>query len=364
MLSLRSGSTAARSCRNTSRTTRSTTPARRRRRRASPRARSGRPPPGGWIPTSTRSWRRAAASSASPRAIAGWKCARPARNTAASISARSAARRRGWRRTASRRSSCSNIPSSGWRRSGASRSSTSRPLSWSTTRGTIFSRECREPRLASIASVPGLNRDRGERRLDGGDPLAELLAGGRRSWDGFVRRYAALIVAAVRGVAAGSGDIEDLTQEVFVRLCKDDFRLLRSYDATRASLSTWLTIVARGAARDDREPGRQRGAGRVVAAQQAEIVLAQPDEDLLGQILDVARAGGDPAHRGDDERRIAPDKTVPGPPAARQQLGERVASIQSTLPAIPVQTRHRGDRGQARFTTFPRKNRSPCRRPR
>ena len=39
-------------------------------------------------------------------------------------------------------------------------------------------------------------------------------------------------------------------QEVFTRLCKDDFRLLKTYDATRAGLSTWLTIVARSTARD------------------------------------------------------------------------------------------------------------------
>jgi len=99
-------------------------------------------------------------------------------------------------------------------------------------------------------SVPRLSRDFGERRLDRGDPLVGLLAGDKTSWDQFVRRYAALIVAAVRGVAALSGDIEDLTQEVFVRLCKDDFRLLRSYDPSRASLSTWITIVARSTARD------------------------------------------------------------------------------------------------------------------
>lgn len=86
--------------------------------------------------------------------------------------------------------------------------------------------------------------------MDQVDPLAGLLAGEKQSWDKFVRRYAALIVAAVRGIAASSGDVEDLTQEVFVRLCKDEFRLLRSYDATRASLSTWLTIVARSTARD------------------------------------------------------------------------------------------------------------------
>jgi RNA polymerase sigma-70 factor (ECF subfamily) len=90
----------------------------------------------------------------------------------------------------------------------------------------------------------------GERWLDQVDPLADLLTGDKRSWDSFVRRYAALIVAAVRGVASHTGDIEDLTQEVFVRLCKDDFRLLRSYDSTRASLSTWITIVARSTARD------------------------------------------------------------------------------------------------------------------
>jgi DNA-directed RNA polymerase specialized sigma24 family protein len=100
------------------------------------------------------------------------------------------------------------------------------------------------------APSPSLNRDRGEQGLERGDSLAALVAGDKRSWDIFVRRYAALIVAAVRGVASYSGDVEDLTQEVFVRLCKDQFRLLRSYDATRASLSTWITIVARSTARD------------------------------------------------------------------------------------------------------------------
>lgn len=65
-----------------------------------------------------------------------------------------------------------------------------------------------------------------------------------------MRRYARLIVAAVRGFVQAPGDIEDLMQEVFLRLCRDDFRLLRSYDPARASLSTWLTIVARSTVRD------------------------------------------------------------------------------------------------------------------
>ncbi len=83
------------------------------------------------------------------------------------------------------------------------------------------------------------------------DALSDaLLNGDSAAWEGFVRRYGGLIVAAVRGLAPIPGDIEDLTQEVFVRLCKDNFRLLRTYDPARAALSTWLTIVARSTARD------------------------------------------------------------------------------------------------------------------
>jgi RNA polymerase sigma factor (sigma-70 family) len=80
--------------------------------------------------------------------------------------------------------------------------------------------------------------------------LIALCAGERAAWDGFVRRYAGLIQAAVRGVARDGSDVEDLVQEVFTRLCKDGYRLVKTYDPARAGLSTWLTIVARSTARD------------------------------------------------------------------------------------------------------------------
>ncbi len=80
--------------------------------------------------------------------------------------------------------------------------------------------------------------------------LAALAQGDKRAWDAFVRRYAGLVVSAVRGVSRDGSDVEDLVQEVFVRLCKDGFRLLKTYDPARAGLSTWLTIVARSTARD------------------------------------------------------------------------------------------------------------------
>ena len=80
--------------------------------------------------------------------------------------------------------------------------------------------------------------------------LSALCQGSKSAWDGFVRRYAGLIVSAGRNVAREQTDTEDLVQEVFLRLCKDGFRLMRTYDPSRAGLSTWLTIVARSTARD------------------------------------------------------------------------------------------------------------------
>jgi RNA polymerase sigma-70 factor (ECF subfamily) len=83
-----------------------------------------------------------------------------------------------------------------------------------------------------------------------GIDLGALIRGEKPAWDGFVRRYAGLLLSAVRGVAHGGGDIDDLVQEVFARLCKDEFRLLKAYDPARAGITTWLTIVARSTARD------------------------------------------------------------------------------------------------------------------
>jgi RNA polymerase sigma-70 factor (ECF subfamily) len=99
--------------------------------------------------------------------------------------------------------------------------------------------------------------DRSARQLSYGadlrgdqEDLSGLLAGNKTAWDSFVARFAGLILAAVRRVVGSEADVEDIAQDVFLRLCKDDFRLLRQYDPSRAGLSTWLTIVARSVAHD------------------------------------------------------------------------------------------------------------------
>lgn len=82
------------------------------------------------------------------------------------------------------------------------------------------------------------------------DDLAGLLRGEKPAWDTFVARFAGLIAASVRRVVGPGGEIDDIAQDVFLRLCKDDYRLLRQFDPARAGLTTWLTIVARSAAHD------------------------------------------------------------------------------------------------------------------
>lgn len=84
--------------------------------------------------------------------------------------------------------------------------------------------------------------------------LQALAKGDKRSWDAFVVAGAPLINAMVRRALASYGlgeeDVMDAAQDVFVRLCAQDFRLLKTYDPTRAGLSTWLAVIARSAAID------------------------------------------------------------------------------------------------------------------
>ena len=91
--------------------------------------------------------------------------------------------------------------------------------------------------------------------------LRALATGNKRAWDAFVTAAAPLINAVVRRALASyrlsEDDVMDAAQDVFVRLCANDFRLLKTYDPARAGLSTWLAVVARSAAVDHARRRRQ-----------------------------------------------------------------------------------------------------------
>lgn len=85
--------------------------------------------------------------------------------------------------------------------------------------------------------------------------LNGCLRGDQAAWDGFVRfagpvLYAAVARALRRHGIEDASTAEDVTQDVFVRLVKDGLRLLRTFDASRASLPTWLTLLGRSGAID------------------------------------------------------------------------------------------------------------------
>jgi len=110
--------------------------------------------------------------------------------------------------------------------------------------------------------------------------LTACLCGDKNAWDAFVERYMPVIFAAVqRTIRRYKADrdpdqIHDSVQEVFVRLVKQDYRLLRSYDPDRSSLSTWLTIVARSTTIDGL---RRKRLNTVPLDEHAESVSASPD---------------------------------------------------------------------------------------
>ena len=86
--------------------------------------------------------------------------------------------------------------------------------------------------------------------------LTQCLDGDPRARNGFVDRYLRFIYAAVLRLVGGQTQVDaavgpdDITQEVFVRLFRNDARLLRTYDPDRSAITTWLTIVARSTTLD------------------------------------------------------------------------------------------------------------------
>lgn len=120
--------------------------------------------------------------------------------------------------------------------------------------------------------------------------LRACLSGDKRAWDAFVRSTSRLIFAAVqRALQARTGgcpDLEDRIQDVYVRLVQDNFRLLRTFDPARASLSTWLTLVARSVVHEHLRkralPIRQLHESASVVSQRA---VEPPTADLPWHVL-------------------------------------------------------------------------------
>lgn len=86
--------------------------------------------------------------------------------------------------------------------------------------------------------------------------IKRLAGGDKKEWDSFVEGFSCVIYAAVLKTLnfytkeVNDLDVKEVVQEVFLRLIKNDYGLLRNYNPSKSSLVTWLTIIARSTAVD------------------------------------------------------------------------------------------------------------------
>ena len=86
--------------------------------------------------------------------------------------------------------------------------------------------------------------------------LSKCFNGDSDAWNQFVDAYAPVIYTTVRQTILrhclyhSDADIHDTTQDVFVKLLDNNFRVLRTYDPGRADLERWLAVIARRVAID------------------------------------------------------------------------------------------------------------------
>lgn len=103
-----------------------------------------------------------------------------------------------------------------------------------------------------------------------------LARGDRRAWRAFVDEHAAIVpkvIARTLGEPLDSAAVSDAAQDVMERLCRDDYRVLRTFDPSRATARTWLAVIARNVAVDQlrrRRPDDPRAATSVDALEESE----------------------------------------------------------------------------------------------
>ena len=94
--------------------------------------------------------------------------------------------------------------------------------------------------------------------------LENCLGGDQAAWRAFVTRLTPIVRFAVsstlsRYYGTMYVSVDDLVQDVYLRLMKKDCRLLRQFDPARATLPTWAAIVARSVTLDHLRSRRRIG---------------------------------------------------------------------------------------------------------
>ena len=84
--------------------------------------------------------------------------------------------------------------------------------------------------------------------------IDRLVQGDRGQWKKFVNDVSPVVYHVLNKTLSvtgyGTKDTGDILQDVFFKLCRHNFQLLRTYDPNRSRLSTWVAVIARNIAID------------------------------------------------------------------------------------------------------------------
>jgi RNA polymerase sigma-70 factor (ECF subfamily) len=91
------------------------------------------------------------------------------------------------------------------------------------------------------------------------------------AWEEFVRRFHRLIATVILRIASRLGDsskqtVDDLIQETYLKLCADDFRILRTFEQQHPdAFIGYVKVVAANVVRDHFKSShtKKRGAGHL-----------------------------------------------------------------------------------------------------
>lgn len=129
--------------------------------------------------------------------------------------------------------------------------------------------------------------------------LSGCLNGEKPAWDAFVLQYSSLVYHTIRKTLAlyhaepRPDLVEDLYQDVFLNILKDDFRKLRQFRGDRGcSLASWLRVVASRLTIDYLRSQKQHdlGATESLSAEQSDrpdSLISNEEEMLLLQTLEA-----------------------------------------------------------------------------
>lgn len=151
------------------------------------------------------------------------------------------------------------------------------------------------------------------RKLPAND-LAKLCcdAGNLAAWNEFIHRFQSHIALAVRRKAQKWGGaspeiVEELVQDVFVRLCDDDCKVLRKFEPTKEdSIFGYLIVVARNVAHNYFRARIAQRAGGELAALETE----DGNLDFIADRLTLANSAEWPLRRAEIDhvlRSLIPD---------------------------------------------------------